>query len=98
MNTVKKEDFAGHINKKFGFSNSMARRLVDIIFGEITETLRRGRRIQITNFGACNINHKRERMGRNPKTGKTATITARRVPTFRPSSEFRAALKEKSAA
>ena len=73
----------------------MSEQLIDIIFGEMTQTLTRGRRIQITNFGAFNINHKRERMGRNPKTGKAATISARRVPTFKPSAEFRDILKGK---
>ena len=95
MSTIKKSDFTKYINKKFGFSTSMSERLVDVVFDEISEALRRCRRVQITNFGAFNINHKRERIGRNPKTGKTAVITARRVPTFRPAAEFRALVKEK---
>jgi len=94
MSTIKKTDFAKHIHKKFGFSNLLSERLIDVVFGEIAQALTRGRRVQITNFGAFNINHKRERIGRNPKTGRMAVITARRVPTFRPSVEFRNSLRK----
>ena len=94
MYTIKKADFAEHIRKRFGFSLSESERLVNVIFTEITESLARGERVMVANFGTFNINHKRERAGRNPKTGEPATITARRVPTFKPSAEFRNLLKK----
>jgi integration host factor subunit alpha len=89
MATVKKSDFAKHIHDRFGFPTATAERIVDIIFGEITESLTRGEEVKITNFGTFGIRSKRERMGRNPKTGRPAVIAARRVPSFRAAVGFR---------
>jgi integration host factor subunit alpha len=81
------------IRSRFGFPAATAMRIVDILFGEITDSLRRGEAVKIAGFGAFGINDKAERMGRNPKTGKPAVVAARRVPTFRPSAEFRERMK-----
>ena len=91
--TITRADFAKNINKKFGFDMAEAGRIVDIIFGEMRDALRRGEEIKITNFGTFVIRDKAERMGRNPKTGRPAVIAARRVPSFRASAEFRNGLK-----
>ena len=89
MATIKKSDFANHIRARFGFPITTAERLVDIIFGEISESLKRGEDVKIANFGAFSIRAKAERVGRNPQTGRPATISARRVPTFRASATMR---------
>ena len=91
--TIKKSDFAQEIHSKFGFTIAVAERIVDVIFCEITESLKRGEPVKITGFGTFNLNDKKERAGRNPKTGKPAIISARRVPTFRASAEFKDKLK-----
>jgi len=41
--------------------------------------------VQISGFGTFIIREKRERMGRNPKTGVRVLIPAKRVPAFKPS-------------
>ncbi|MDR1826640.1 MAG: integration host factor subunit alpha [Rickettsiales bacterium] len=87
--TIKKSDFAKHINRRFGFPASMAGEIVTVIFQEIIESLKRGEPVKIANFGTFGIHEKKEREGRNPKTGKPAMISARRVPTFRASDNFR---------
>jgi integration host factor subunit alpha len=89
MATIKKSDFANHIRAKFGFTISAAERLVDMIFDEIAESLKRGEEVKISNFGTFKILSKAARMGRNPRTGRPAAISARRVPSFRASAEFR---------
>ena len=89
MSTIKKSDFAKHVHEQFGFPIAVAGDIVDIIFGEIVESLKRGEPVKIANFGTFDINNKAERLGRNPKTGKSAVISARRVPTFRASREFK---------
>jgi integration host factor subunit alpha len=94
MGTIKKSDFANHIHREFGFSVAASERVVDIIFGEITDSLRRGAEVKIAKFGTFRINDKRARAGRNPKTGAPAVVSARRVPTFRASAEFKARLKK----
>ena len=45
--------------------------------------------VKFAGFGSFKILTKPQRMGRNPKTGEDAIISARRVAAFRPSNEFR---------
>ncbi|MDR1026800.1 MAG: integration host factor subunit alpha [Rickettsiales bacterium] len=91
--TITRADFAKHINKNFGFDIAEAGRVVDIVFGEMRDALRRGEEIKITNFGTFVLRDKAERMGRNPKTGRPAVIAARRVPSFRAAESFKGELR-----
>ncbi len=66
-------------------SRAEARKLLDATFDEISEALLRGEAVKLRSFGTFNVRSKRERIGRNPKTGVEATITPRRVLTFKAS-------------
>ena len=48
-------------------------------------SLEAGEEVKLSSFGTFSVQSKRERVGRNPKTGVEATITPRRVLSFRPS-------------
>lgn len=52
---------------------------------EIGDSLDRNEPVKLRAFGAFNVRSKRERIGRNPKTGVEAPIKPRRVVTFKPS-------------
>ncbi len=52
---------------------------------EIAETLVRGECVKLRSFGLFSVRSKRERIGRNPRTGVEAPIKSRRVLTFKPS-------------
>ena len=94
MATVTRVDFANRLREKFGLTTTDSYKLVDLIFNEIGESLVRGEEIKFAGLGSFKILEKPERMGRNPKTGVPAIISARRVATFRPCSEFRKAVAE----
>lgn len=68
---------------------SQAYKLVDLIFSEIAESLVRGEEVKVAGLGSFKILEKNARMGRNPKTGAPAVITARRVVSFKPSAELK---------
>ena len=89
MATITRADFANKLRARFGFSTGDAYKLIDVIFGEIQESLINGEEVKFTGFGTFKILNKSARMGRNPKTGVPAVISARNVVTFRPSTEFR---------
>ena len=63
--------------------------MVDVVFDEIRAALIHGEEVKFAGLGSFKILEKNARMGRNPKTGESAIISARRVATFRPSNEFR---------
>ena len=45
-------------------------KLIDIILKEIKNTLKRGERVEIRNFGVFSTNTQKARISRNPKTGE----------------------------
>ena len=84
-----KIDLALRLRDKFGFTAAQAGKLVDLVFDEICESLINGEEVKFAGFGSFKILNKSARIGRNPKTGETAIVSARRVAAFRPCSEFR---------
>jgi integration host factor subunit alpha len=53
------------------------------------DALVEGETVKLSRFGNFNVRDKRQRIGRNPKTGEEVPITPRRVVTFRPSQMLR---------
>lgn len=94
MATITRIDFANRLREKFGLTTTDSYKMVDLIFTEIEESLIRGEEVKFAGLGSFKILEKPERMGRNPKTGEPAVISARRVATFRPSTEFRKKVSE----
>ncbi len=94
MATITRADLSKSLQVKFGLTGGDASRLVDLIFSEICESLERGEEVKIAGLGSFKILNKKARIGRNPKTGKLAEISARRVTSFRASAEFRKKVSE----
>ncbi len=61
-----------------------ARKAVDAVIRATIETLREGERLTLTGLGTFSIQHKSERVGRNPRTGASVKIPPRKVIKFRP--------------
>ena len=61
-----------------------AKKILDEVFVEIIDSLARNEQVSFRGFGKFKIQHKRERMGRNPKTQVDAKISPRRVTKFVP--------------
>lgn len=78
-----KADLAEHLFNVVGLNKREARELVETFFEEIRYSLENGEVVKLSGFGNFNLRDKRERPGRNPKTGEEIPITARRVVTFR---------------
>ena len=80
-----KSDIVNRVYKEVGYSKKEAQGLVDLVFKVIKDTLAKGEKVKISGFGNFTIRDKKTRVGRNPQTGTSMEITARRVLTFRPS-------------
>jgi integration host factor subunit alpha len=85
-----KADIVDSLYEKVGFSKKEAADLVELVFDQIKNTLSQGQKIKISGFGNFVVREKRSRIGRNPQTGESIEISARRVLTFRPSQVLRA--------
>jgi integration host factor subunit alpha len=78
-------DIAEAIYQKIGLSRNESADMVGTILDEISESFESGKNVKITSFGSFTVLNKRQRIGRNPKTGEEVPITPRRVLSFRPS-------------
>ena len=87
-----KAELVAIMAKNAGGSKTSAERAMNAMVGSIVESLRRGRRVTISGFGTFVVTRRAARNGRDPRTGKVITIPATRVPRFRPSRTFKAAI------
>ena len=83
--TLTRADLAETINRKMGLSRAESLDLVEEILAKMCNALALGENVKISGFGSFVLRDKRERIGRNPKTGIEVPITPRRVMTFRAS-------------
>jgi integration host factor subunit alpha len=89
-NTLTRADLAESLRRAIGLSYAESADLVEMVLDEILETIVSGEDVKLSSFGSFIVRSKRERSGRNPKTGEAAKITARRVVIFKPSNVLRA--------
>jgi nucleoid DNA-binding protein len=61
---------------------------VDSVLDLIAESLRSNERVDLRGFGSFVVKDRKERQGRNPRTGETITIAARRGASFKPGKEL----------
>ncbi len=58
-------------------------KIVETIFDEISGALVGGDRVELRGFGAFSVKHRDARTGRNPRTGETVQVEAKRLPFFK---------------
>ncbi len=83
--TITRNELAISVHKKIGLSQNECASLVSNVIDEIINNLETGDSVKLSSFGTFTVNSKKERIGRNPKTGVEAKITPRRVLSFKAS-------------
>ena len=84
-----KAELAAAVYSRANVSRAEAFGLVDMMLDELSAALSRSENVKLSSFGAFSVRSKKERIGRNPKTGAEAVIAARRVVTFKASRTLR---------
>lgn len=85
-----KADMAEHLFEELGLNKREAKDMVEMFFEEIRLSLEHGEQVKLSGFGNFDLREKKQRPGRNPKTGEEIPISARRVVTFRPGQKLKA--------
>jgi integration host factor subunit alpha len=88
--TVTRVDLAEAVYQQVGLSRKESAALVEMVLGELANSLVEGDAVKLSSFGSFVVRHKGERIGRNPKTGVEVPITERRVLVFKPSNVLKA--------
>ena len=94
--TTTRSTLSEAVFKNVGLSRNESANLVDSVFGEILNSLIQGSDVKISSFGTFVVRQKKERIGRNPKTGQEVPITARSVVTFRASNVLKSKVNTKN--
>ena len=95
-NATTRSTLSEAVYRNVGLSRNESATLVDSVFTEISKSLINGQDVKISSFGTFIVRNKKERVGRNPKTGEEVPITARQVVTFRASNVLKSEVSDLS--
>jgi len=88
VQTVTRQDLANAVFREIGLSHAESKSLVDRVFELMADELVTGEPVKLAKFGTFSVKDKKERIGRNPKTGREIPIEARRILTFKASQQL----------
>lgn len=85
-----KADISEYLFNSIGLNKREAKEVVELYFERICKALEGAQQVKLSGFGNFELHDKNERPGRNPKTGESIPVSARRVVTFRSGQKLRA--------
>ncbi len=88
--TLTKADLTKKLTEETGLNRQDAKLFVGQFFEDVKTLLEAGQPVKLSGFSNFDLRNKRQRPGRNPKTGEDIPITARRVVTFKPGQKLKA--------
>ena len=80
---VTRDSLALVISRKMGLSFSAARQFVDLTIARMGDGIIHDEKLMLSGFGLFQVHSKKDRIGRNPRTGEESIITARKSVAFR---------------
>lgn len=87
-----KADLVGAVAAKAGMTKKASEKALNAMIESIQEALKSGERVALVGFGTFAVANRAARQGRNPRSGKSIKIPARKVPVFRPGKELKDAI------
>ena len=92
---MNKADLIDRIASGAGISKTQAAAAIDTSVESITAALKKGDRVALIGFGTFSVSQRKARNGRNPQTGATLKIAARKVAKFSPGAELKKSVNKK---
>jgi len=84
-----KADIVDEIADRTGLTKKDVAETVDEFLSAVARSLAAGQHIEIRGFGTFKVKDRKPRLARNPRTGESVPVPARRVPLFRVSKELK---------
>jgi len=76
-----------------GLSKADAKRALEAFIGATTDALKSGDKVALVGFGSFSVSERSARTGRNPQTGATINIPAKKVVKFKAGAELSGSVK-----
>lgn len=83
---MNKSDLIDAMAADAGITKAAAKKALDSFLGNVEGSLKKGDRVSLVGFGSWSVSERAARDGRNPQTGKTIRIPAKKVVKFKPGS------------
>ncbi len=91
--SVTKKELIELVGKRANLTNKAAKDAVRVFLNGIRDSLKRGEKVVLSGFGTFSMRQRKAKKGRNPKTGETIMIAARKAPGFTPGKSLKKAVK-----
>ena len=92
--TITRVDLLEQIYQEVGLSRHESGQLIEQILEQMSLAMIKGDAVKISSFGSFLVRDKKERVGRNPRTGDEVTIAPRKVISFRASNILKQMMNE----
>src|SRR6186997_2813279 len=86
---MNKAELIAKIAEDAGITKTQANATIDSFVEAVTKSLKKGDKVTLVGFGTFSVTKRAARNGRNPQTGATIKIKAKKVARFKPGTEFR---------
>ena len=86
---MNKSDLIEAMAADSGISKAAAGKALDSMMSNVKKTLKEGNKLVLVGFGSFDVKDRPARDGRNPQTGATIRIPARKVVSFKPGSDLK---------
>ena len=86
---MNKAELVEEVANQRGLTKKMSREAIDAMTSVITDALARGEKVSLVGFGTFQVMERKARRGRNPQTGQTLQIAAKKVAKFKPGKGLR---------
>lgn len=94
--TITRADLAEAVYASVGLSRAESGVLVETVLDAMSQSILTDGELKVSSFGSFSVRSKKERIGRNPKTGVEVPITPRKVLVFRASHLLKKRMNERS--
>jgi DNA-binding protein HU-beta len=80
---MSKQELVNYVADRTGLSKKDAESALSSVIDGVKTSLKKGDSVTLVGFGTFSVSHRNARTGRNPQTGATLQIPARKVPVFK---------------
>jgi DNA-binding protein HU-beta len=85
---MNKSDLIDAMAEDAGITKAAAKKALESFLGNVEKSLKKGNRVSLVGFGSWSVSKRAAREGRNPQTGKTIKIAAKKVVKFKAGSDL----------
>ena len=85
-----KAELVDAVSRNSDLNKKDAEVIVQTVLDSMVDSLKGGEKVELRGFGSFRLRSRASRQGRNPKTGETVFVPAKRVPYFKPGKDLKA--------